>query len=125
MIMKLRVSACAILPVWTAAAALPPSTITLQTSGVNPSTLGQPVTLTATISSLAATGAVTFYDGVSVLGAGAVSAGQASFTTTLLPAGPRSLKAYYSGDANFAPSISAALSFTVAALGQNGFQAPV
>ena len=40
---------------------------TMVTSSVNPSTYGQTVTLTATVSPSTATGSVTFYDGLTVL----------------------------------------------------------
>src|ERR1043166_2216783 len=59
-------------------------------SSPNPSVLGQPVTLTAT----APSGKVTFYDGVTIVGVGTVSAGQAVLTTSLLPAGVRNLRAF-------------------------------
>jgi hypothetical protein len=87
----------------------------------NPSTLGQAVTLTATVSPASATGKVMFYDGVTALGTSTLSSGQATLTTALLPSGGRSLKAYYGGDATFLPSTSAGVAQTVAAAPQNGF----
>ena len=59
-----------------------PSSITL-VSSPNPATYGQPVTLTATVTS-GATGKVTFFDGVSVLGVGTMAGTQATLTTVLL-----------------------------------------
>ena len=78
------------------------ATTTVLASSRNPSVLGQSVTLTVTVSPVAATGTVTFYDGVSFLGLRTISNGQAILTTTLLPSGSRSLKAYYAGDATIA-----------------------
>src|SRR3954453_10363579 len=83
--------------------ALAHAQITLTTSQ-NPSTFGAPVTLTATVTPLNATGRVTFYDGVTILGTKPLSAGTASISTILLPAGTRKLTAYYSGDATNVPN---------------------
>ncbi len=58
-----------VLPTTTALAAAP-----------NPSTFGQPVTLTATVSPSAATGQVTFYDGTTVLGVGTLAGGTATLS---------------------------------------------
>jgi hypothetical protein len=99
------------------------STVSL-TSSMNPATLGENVTLTAFLSP-GATGSVTFYDGASMLGIGTAANGQASFTTSLLPFGTGPLKAYYSGNLEYAASTSAVLTETVNALASNGFQAPV
>ena len=68
------------------------------------STLGQPVTLTTTVSPSTVTGQVTFFDGATVLGDAPLSSGTAALTTILLPAGTRSLRAYYAGDATYAPN---------------------
>jgi hypothetical protein len=78
----------------------------------NPSNYGQFATLTATVTS-GATGRVTFYDGTAVLGVGAVSAGSASISTTLLPPGARSLRAHYWGDSKYAPSDSSVVAQSV------------
>ena len=64
----------------------------------NPSLFGQPLTLTATVTPVAATGRVTFYSGVTILGIEQSSNGTASITTSLLSSGPNSLRAYYGGD---------------------------
>ena len=101
-----------------------PTTTTLQTTP-NPSVFGRPVTLVATVSPVAATGMVTLYDGVAVLGVGKLSGGKASLTTTSLGIGIRSLQAFYNGDPSYQSSTSAALSQRVASIGQNGFQAAV
>jgi uncharacterized protein (TIGR03437 family) len=97
-----------------------PTSTTLQSSA-NPSVYGQALTLSATVSPAAATGKVTFYDGVSVLGSATILNGRAAFTTTLLASAVRSLKAYYNGDPVYRTSASAPFAQTVVALGQNGF----
>jgi Bacterial Ig-like domain (group 3)/FG-GAP-like repeat len=76
------------------------------TSSLNPSTYGQSVTFTATISSptVTATGPVTFTAGKTVLGTGQLSGGKARFTTTALPAGSTVITATYFGDSNIAKS---------------------
>jgi hypothetical protein len=71
----------------------------------NPSNYGAPVTLTAIVGA-GATGKVTFYDGVTILGVGTISGGQANLTTIMLPSGNRSLRAYYQGDGAYAGSSS-------------------
>jgi hypothetical protein len=93
-----------------AASASPPQPSSVVLSA-NPSLaiLGQAVTLTASVTPSAATGEVTFYDGTTVLGVAAVSGGQATLTTLLLPFGHRSLKAFYSGDSTYAKSLSTAV----------------
>ena len=96
-----------------------PST-TVLVSSANPANLGQVVTLTATVTT-GATGKVTFYDGILTLGTAALEGGHASFTTPLLASGAHSLTAHYSGDTTFRPSLSVALSQTVAAVPANGF----
>jgi uncharacterized protein (TIGR03437 family) len=105
-------------------AATTPTTIALKSSP-NPSVYGRPVTLTAAVTPPAATGSVTFYDGTAVLGTAKLTGGQAALTTILLPFGVRSLKAYYGGDANYAPGTSAMVSQTVNAAPGGGFQAAV
>ena len=88
---------------------LPPAsaTTTVLVATPSPSTFGQPVTLRATVSPSAATGQVTFYDGTTVLGVGTLASGTATLATSLLPAGSRSLRAYYGGDAGYLASTSA------------------
>jgi hypothetical protein len=93
----------------------------------NPSNYGQPVTLTAIVTS-GATGKVTFYDGVMILGIATLSGTEASLTTVMLASGNRSLRAYYQGDGTYAGSSSASLAQTVVtgpSLGPNpGVSAP-
>src|SRR5712692_6217132 len=93
-----------------------PATTTALVSSANPSAFGQPVTLTATVSSPAGipTGTVTFLDGATSLGAGTLdSSGMATLTTASLAVGTHSITASYGGDTNFNPSSSSALSQTV------------
>ena len=93
-------------------------------SSANPSTFGHSVTFTATVTPSSATGTVTFFDGVNLLGTSTVLSGHATLATTLLPSGVRSLTAYYAGDGSHAASRSAFLPQKVNALLQNGFSAP-
>jgi len=97
---------------------------TALTASPNPSNYGQPVTLTATVTS-GATGKVTFYDGVTILGVGTLSGGQASITTVMLASGNRKLRAYYQGDATYAASGSALTQQTVVTGISLGFDAPL
>ena len=71
-------------------------TVTL-TSSANPSIYGAPVSLNASVTQAGATGRVTFFDGVTVLGTKPIVPGisSASISTTLLPAGARKLTAVY------------------------------
>ena len=94
------------------------------TSSANPSTLGHRVAMAATVSPQTATGKVTFYDGSTILGIGTLVNGQATLTTSLLPAGANLLKAYYAGDGNDTAA-SSSLSQSVSALTENGFDAAV
>ncbi len=105
-------------------AASAPSSITLA-STPSTSIFGRPVLLVATVTPSTATGSVTFYDGVNVLGTAKLTGGQATLTTILLPAGSRSLRAYYGGDNNDAPSTSATLVQNVNAVPGGQFQAAV
>lgn len=100
------------------------STVTLSSSP-NVSVFGREVTLVAAVSPARAGGSVTFYDGTAALGTSILANGHASLTTTLLPAGSRSLKAYYGGDTNYAQGTSATLILIVIAGQGNNFRAPV
>ena len=92
-----------------------PTSTTALASSVNPSRVGQAVTLTATVSPGAATGTVTFKDGSTTLGAGSLAGGVATLTTSALTAGVHSLSAVYGGNASYQGSTSAPLSQTVKA----------
>ena len=88
------------------------TTVTLSTLP-NPAKVGAPVMLTASVTPSTATGRVTFYDGVTVLGTKPLALGAASFSTILLPAGNRKLRAYYGGDATHAAATSNVVSQAV------------
>jgi hypothetical protein len=89
-------------------------TITI-TSSANPIFMTAAVSFTASLPSYASaeTGTMTFYSGTTVLGTATVSGGSATITTTALAAGTQSITAAYSGDANYAPATSSAISETV------------
>ena len=83
------------------------SATSLGSSG-SPSTQGQSVTFTATVScSTPPTGTVTFSDGATTLATVALSgAGVATFSTAALVLGTHTITAVYAGDANCATSTS-------------------
>jgi uncharacterized protein YhjY with autotransporter beta-barrel domain len=90
----------------------PATTITLTASGL--SVLhGQPVTFTATVSPSAATGIVTFKEGITTLGTGTLSGGTATFTTSALSPGAHSIIAIYGGDSVYQGSTSSVLSLSI------------
>jgi hypothetical protein len=78
------------------------------TSSVNPSSVNQSVTFTATVPSNA-TGTVTFIDGSTILGTGTVSNGTAALTTSTLIAGSHTITAGYGGDTSNSTASSAPL----------------
>jgi hypothetical protein len=85
------------------------STTTLAVSPSLTSTLGQPVTLTATLSPITATGTVEFYDSGFKINSSTITNGVATFSTSTLSVGTHSITAVYSGNTTFAGSTSAAL----------------
>jgi hypothetical protein len=92
------------------------STATALASSLNPSTYGQTVTFTATVtaSSGTPTGSVTFKDGSATLGSSAVnSSGVATLSTSSLTGGNHSITAVCGGDSGHSGSTSPALSQTV------------
>src|SRR5207245_1493186 len=94
------------------------NTSTSLTSTPNPSTTGQAVTLTATVSPVppaagVPTGTVTFRDGATALGTVTLVNGSASLNVTTLAVGSHSLTAAFNGNATFAASTSGALTQTV------------
>jgi hypothetical protein len=104
-----------------------PTTATLAASAPTV-TPGQSVSLTVTISPQSGSGTPTGY--VSVLdttsnvtmGYGTLSGGSLTVATTALTAsGAHTIEAYYSGDANYGASISAASTVTVAGTAGSGF----
>ena len=87
------------------------------TTGATPSGFGQTLTFTATVSPQFAglpTGMVTFYDGSTVLGTGALNGStHATLTTISLQLGTHSITAVYAGDTNFSGSTSSLIMQTV------------
>ena len=75
----------------------PPATVT---PSLNPAPLGSQVTFTVTVPT-GATGTVSFYDGMTLLGTAPVTGNTASFTIATLGIGTHIITAVYSGDANF------------------------
>ena len=101
-------------------------TITI-TSSVNPIFMTGAVTFTASLPAYASseTGTMTFYAGSTAIGTANVSGGSATLTTTSLAAGIQSITVAYSGDANYGPASSSAITetvqdFTLAFAGGNG-----
>ena len=96
-------------------------------SASNPSVFGAPVTLSATVSPTAATGTVTFYDGVTDLGVASLSSGTANLNTALLASGVRSLKARYEpgGTGSYNANLSSVFTQTVNAQPAIALIAPV
>lgn len=85
-------------------------TTTLAVSS-NPAILGQPVTMSATVSG--GGGSVTFFDTATVLGRATILGNQASLTTRMLPSGIRNISATYTGDSTHGPSNSPNVSIRV------------
>src|SRR5437867_1243163 len=95
-----------------------PATTTSLTSTPNPSTVGQAVTLRATVSPVAPAtgvpdGTVTFRDGAATLATATLVNGSASFVTSALATGSHSLTAAYGGSLDFLASTSAAVTQVV------------
>lgn len=95
------------------------ATSTALTVAPNPATAGQTVVLTAQVTysgATAPTGNVTFQNGTTQLGTGAVNgSGVATYSTSNFAAGTYSITASYGGDSNFAGSTSSAVPLTVGA----------
>ena len=88
-----------------------PSTTTL-VSSLNPSTVGQSVTFTATVApqfSGTPTGEVIFKKGAETLGTVSLTRGMATYTTTQLAVGTESIAAVYKGSSSFFTSASSVL----------------
>ncbi|MCL4396391.1 MAG: Ig-like domain repeat protein [Chloroflexi bacterium] len=84
----------------------------------DPSTFGQTVNLTATVSSGSGTpsGNVTFKDGSTTLGTASLTNGVASVSTAALSVGSHTLTAVYGGNTDFGASTSGVVTETVTAL---------
>ena len=92
------------------------TTSTTLTSSPNPSSHGQTVMFTATVTTTGGTptgGTVTFTDSVATLGQAPLTGGKAAFSTTTLTKGAHAIVASYSGDSAFAASKSPVLTQTV------------
>jgi hypothetical protein len=100
---------------WSVASANKNATTTTVSSGTNPSSFGQSVTFTATVTSSGATptGTVTFNDGATSIGSGTLSGGSTTFSTSSLSVGNHNITASYGGDANSNSSASSAITQTV------------
>ena len=88
-------------------------------SSPNPSTSGEPVTLTATVNSALDVPppngeSVTFVQGTTVLGTASISGGVARLSASTLPVGTDVIAAKYGGDANFDSSTSNSVKQVVA-----------
>src|SRR5262245_49138363 len=97
-------------------------TTTALASSQNPSTYGQQVTFTATVTPASGSGTpggtVAFKDGNTTLGSSALNAsGVAAFATSNLTAGSHSITAVYGGDSTYSGSTSASLTQTVSQAG--------
>jgi hypothetical protein len=96
----------------------PASTATALSSSVNPSRTGQPVTFTATVTTIeagaaAASGSVEFLRNGVVIGTASLTGATAELTVDSLPVGKFTMQARYAGSNNHRPSASAVLQQTV------------
>jgi hypothetical protein len=101
------------------------------TSSASSVILTNPLVFTATVSSTTTTptGTVSFLDGTTPLGQGALSNGAATLSTSSLAAGNRTITAVYSGNANFSAATSGALTesvldFNLTNVGGSGIASP-
>jgi hypothetical protein len=83
-------------------------TSTILSSSANPSTVGQLVTFTATVSPIT-TGTVAFYDNTTLLGHAALTSGQAAISTSALSQGTHSITAVFEGTGSHQGSTSPTL----------------
>jgi hypothetical protein len=94
----------------------PATTTVALTSSMNPSTLGQSVTFTATVTpefSGTPKGTVKFKNRNATLGSATLTGGVATLTTTALGAGTDSITAVYDGSPAFSGSASSVLAQVV------------
>src|SRR3954454_14684033 len=96
-------------------AAAATATTTTLTSSVNPSTVGQAVTLTATVGGAAPTGSVTFAESSITLGSAQLSGGVASLVVSSWSAGTHAVTATYSADSDNDASVGSLNQTVVAA----------
>ena len=83
------------------------------------------MTFTAAVSPATATGSVTFLDGTTPLGSGALVTGKATLTVTALAGGNHTITASYSGDANYLASTSAPLTQSIGTVASSITVTPV
>jgi len=82
--------------------------------------LGSAITFTATITGASAvpSGTVTFYSGTTALATAKLDgSGAASYTSSKLGVGKRSITASYGGDGNYTATVSTALTVTLSNIG--------
>jgi hypothetical protein len=96
------------------------TTTVLTLNPANPAA-GSPTLLSAsvtpaTVGSAAISGTISFFDGTALLGTGPVVSGVATASVTLSGSATHALTAVYSGDGNYAPSTSAPVTVSAAAL---------
>jgi len=86
----------------------PALSATTLSASPNPAPLSAQVTFTASVSSSIGTpgGAVSFYDGATLLGTSSLQSGAAAFTINTLSVGSHNITAHYAGATDFAPSVS-------------------
>ncbi len=89
------------------------TTTSLSVSPINESNLSQQVTLTATVTPSTATGQVTFYSDVKVVGTAQLSGGIATLNTNSLSSGNTQFRAYYLGDGSYNSSRSSSVTHKV------------
>jgi hypothetical protein len=91
------------------------STQTVLSANPSPGVFGQPITLTASVTSPVGipTGTVTFSDGSTILGSATLDTNGQAKLSVLLAAGAHDLSAQYVGNSTFASSSSTTLSETV------------
>jgi hypothetical protein len=75
--------------------------------------IGDPVTLTATLTPASTTGSVSFYNGSTVIGTASVNAGVATLNTTFAASGTVALKAVFAGNSSWETSTSNSVSLFV------------
>jgi hypothetical protein len=95
---------------------VPDTTSTTLGSSANPATPGESITFTAQVAAPYATpnGAVTFYDGTTLLGPGTLNAqGQATYTISTLALGTHPITAQYGATTDFDASLSSVLAQVV------------
>src|SRR5665213_1104350 len=95
------------------------ATTTVVSASPNPASAGASVVLTATTTATSGTptGSVTFFDGVTSLGTGALnSSGVATLSVSTLAVGSHSITANYAGAGSFTASTSAAVALAISAV---------